>query len=92
MTPTETQYLADINTSLKEFSNTKITEFNIDRLRDKTVDKLRISLLQIYVEIMEQYLRDTVTGDENFFTTTEAEEIMQHINDITGEYHWLDLT
>lgn len=91
MTLTEQLYINDITNELVDRGNSISTDIQ----RNKKVtfsDTLKLTLLNAYVEIMEYYLRDTITGDSNFFTTTEAEDIMQHINEITGKTYWLELS
>lgn len=54
--------------------------------------ELKFMLLQAYVEIAESYLDQwNSTTDDNFFTISEFETIMEHINSICNSHHWLEL-
>lgn len=54
--------------------------------------QIKFMLLQNYVEIAEYWLEQwDSTTDDNFFTVTEFEDIMQHINAICNSFLWLEL-
>ena len=54
--------------------------------------KLRFELLNHYVRIITDYLdRGADYDTKNFFTTAEARDIIQHINNLTGTNYMLDL-
>jgi hypothetical protein len=92
MTATEQQYLLDINSAFSDYTYNLALRENVNLNVKRNVEKIKLILLKAYVEIMDYYLRDTITGDDNFFTIAEAEDIMQKINDITEGNYWLDLS
>jgi len=92
MSVDEEQYLIDINSAFSDYSYNLTLRENINLNVKRNVEKIKLILLKAYVEIMEYYLRDTITGDENFFTILEIEDIMRRINDITKGNYWLDLS
>jgi len=49
-------------------------------------------LLHCYIDVAEHYLEqwDSIT-DANFFTISEFENIMRHINTICNSFLWLEL-
>ena len=58
---------------------------------------IRSTLLAYYVRMLEDYFNQHTDGGEtyedyNFFTTTEATDIMQHINAICETNYFLDIT
>jgi hypothetical protein len=54
--------------------------------------EIKFMLLQAFVEIAEVYLDQwDSTTDDNFFTISEFEGIMEHINAICNSHHWLEL-
>jgi hypothetical protein len=52
--------------------------------------ELKVLLLAQFVEILEYYFRSTVSGDENFFTEEEADDIIHHINNIMGTDYYFE--
>lgn len=92
MTATEAQYILDINEEFLNYTNKVSKRDRLGISKDRTMFHLRLMLLEAFIEIMENYLRDTVTSDDNFFTVSEAEDIMQHINLICDSDHWVDLS
>ena len=54
--------------------------------------KVRFNLLNYYVRIIVDYLnRGTSYATNNFFTTAEARDVIQKINDLASVYYMLDL-
>jgi len=54
--------------------------------------KLRFELLTYFVKIIVDYFnRGTGYATKNFFTTAEARDIIQHLNNICGTSYMLDL-
>jgi hypothetical protein len=54
--------------------------------------KIKFMLLHCYIDVAEHYLEqwDSIT-DANFFTISEFENIMRHINTICNSFLWLEL-
>ena len=54
--------------------------------------KVRFNLLNYYIKVIIDYLdSDDYAADVNFFTTDEARDIIQKINNICGTYYMLNL-
>lgn len=53
--------------------------------------KVRFNLLNHYVRLIIDYLDSSDYENINFFTTSEARDIIQKINSICGVYYMLDL-
>jgi len=90
MSSTEIIYLDSIQEKLFQFV------FDICSIEQRNSNKHLVNIVKVilfrkYVSIMEHYLSDDILGDLNFFTVTEAEDIMQRINDISKGYNWLNL-
>jgi len=87
------ELIEDIN--FEFFSDIKeYTEDEQLGLKRKTNwDLIKLIYLSAYVNILEYYNRDTITGDDdNFFTTAEIWDIIQHVNGITGKDFYIDLS
>jgi len=92
MTATEISFLEDLKNAQIQY-----TDFvaNKTLIRDSDLLSLRftkVTLLTIMVEIIDYWFRDTVTGDDNFFTSTEIQDIIDHANKIMGTVLYIDLS
>lgn len=47
------------------------------------------SLIQAYIEILEEYFKDTTETDANFFTVVEIYDVVQHLNNLLGTEYWI---
>ena len=53
--------------------------------------KFKFRLLNHFVRVLVDYLDSDDYENVNFFTVSEINDIIQHINNITGSNRWLDL-
>lgn len=102
MTPTE---IATIGSStINSFKYEMIRQFSLfadnvcDEFRESNdirhieYSKQRLELASAYIEIMTDYLRETVVNDINFFTVPGFYQVIRKLNKIFNTYYWLDLT
>jgi UDP-N-acetyl-D-mannosaminuronic acid transferase (WecB/TagA/CpsF family) len=90
MTLDQTDYLQALQAAISEFTITHCTKLNKNKNRYLT-GVTKVILLKSYYTIMYRYFATTFTSDAGFFTTTEAEEVMQKINDILKSNYWVTL-
>lgn len=98
MAATQTQinsYVASIRYAHSQFVNKLATKERMGHT-DVFCGRIKSVLLGYYVRMLEDYFAqhddagDTYE-DYNFFTTTEATDIMQHINEICDTNYFLDI-
>lgn len=84
-------YLAYIRQELSDYGD-KLANMHQLGNKPKFPKEIKFMLLAAYVDIAERYLEEwDSTTDDNFFTVSEFEDIMLHINAICNSFHWLDL-
>lgn len=47
------------------------------------------ALIQAFIEILEEYFKETVDSDANFFTVTEIYDIIQHLNNLLNTEYYI---
>lgn len=86
-----TNYRGYIREELSRYGR-KLATMHQHGAKPSFTKEIKFMLLQAYVEIAEWYLDQYGSStDDNFFTTTEFEDIMVHINSICNSDHWLEL-
>ena len=90
---TEEQFILAIRSAFADYCRTNGRDIRIGT-RDKflTIRELRIILLSHMMEIIEYYFRTTTSGDENFFTVEEIEDVISHANRIMETTLYTDLS
>ena len=53
--------------------------------------KVKFNLLNYYVRVIVDYFDSSDYVAINFFTTEEARDVMQHINNLSGTFYMLSL-
>ncbi len=95
MTSTETTFLEDLADAQVTYVNSVATKTIIRDTDLLSLKFTKVSLLAVMVEIIAYWFRDTNTvgtTDENFFTTTEIQDVIDHANKIMGTVLYLDLS
>lgn len=102
MTPTEITTIG--SSTINSFKYEMIRQFSLfadkvcielresNDIRHIEYQKQRLELASAFIEIMTDYLRETVDTDDNFFTVSEFYQIVRKLNKIFNTYYWLDLT
>jgi len=86
---TRFNYLVSINEDFLTLCERKA--FNKFRSKDDAYkSKLDIIIAQIYIESLDYYFRDTISGDENFWTQAEVEGVIGKLNMILDTHYSVD--
>jgi hypothetical protein len=90
---TEEQFLLAMRAAFANYCRLHGRDIRVGT-RDKllTLRELRILLLGQMMEMIEYYFRTTTTGDENFCTEAEVEDIISHANRIMDTEYYIDLS
>jgi hypothetical protein len=91
-------YITDVRTAVAEFGDKLAVQQRLGH-EDIYCDKIKLMLLSCYLDcIYDYFLQDDPTDlnnrytVNNFFTTAEIRDVMQHINNICGtEYILVNL-
>ena len=88
-------YIASIRFAHSSFAN-KVAKREMLGHTDVYCTRIKLALLSYYVRLLEDYFEQHTDGGEtyedyNFFTVTEATDIMQHINAICETNYFLDI-
>jgi len=86
---TSEDYLLAINDDFLEYCATYAKKEFFDSKENES-DYIKVILTAAYVEALEYYFRTTWSGDDNFWTQTEAEEVIEKLNDLLGTYYVVD--
>ena len=83
-------YVANARGAFADYGNTLA---KYQRIGSENIEcyKIRFNLLNYYVELIVDYLESSDYENINFFTTSEARDIIQKINNICNTYYMLDL-
>jgi len=85
-----TAYIYSIRCAFVEYGE-QVSRYQKIGSEDIECYKVRFNLLNHYVRLIIDYLDSSDYENINFFTTVEARDIMQKINDICNTYYMLDL-
>ena len=91
MTGAETQFLAEANDLQTIWMDKRATEMLLGAPNNCDLLEIRITLLEAFMEILEQYF-NYATVDDNFFTEDEIQDIINHINLLMGSTLYIDLS
>lgn len=88
-------YIASIRYAHSEFADKLATRERLGHT-DVFCDRIKLTLLGYYVRLLEDYFDQHEDGGDtyvsyNFFTVSEATDIMQHINEICDTNYFLDI-
>ena len=89
---TGAQFVQAIEYSFKKYCSDQGTIMMLADRDRMTWRKIKIILLANMVEIINYYFRVTTTGDENFFTASEIQDVIDHANKIMGTTWYIDLS
>ena len=83
-------YLTDIKYAQSVYSD-KLTLKERLGHKDIYIHRLRNTILNYYVTIMVDYFSQTTYDSNNFFTTTEVEDIINRINRLCDSNYEIEL-
>lgn len=83
-------YLTDIKYAQSEYMDKIILKEKLGH-RDIFIHRLRATILSYYVQIMVDYFSQSTYDSNNFFTTTEVEDIINRINRICDSNYEIEL-
>lgn len=83
-------YLLTLTDAQSDYGRKVAKECRIGKSDTKN-DFIKLTLLSYYIRSLEKYFDTTDYENNNFFTTTEAKDIMERINGICGTFHYLEI-
>jgi len=86
------QFMVLLNMSFTEYCGNESEVLKLSYNRDLSMRELKIVLLAHFMEILEYYFRDTISGDDNFFTEEEIQDVITHVNKIMGTEYYFDFS
>ena len=92
MSSDETSYLASINHAFSVYADKYTRRMLLGTCKERNWETIKFLYASIIVEILTAYFSTTITGDDNFMTTTEAMTLMKTFCDITKTFYFLQLT
>jgi len=93
MTAIELIFVNAVQDSVTEYCSKECTKVLVGSNQVNLLSKYREILLTAFTQMIVYYLRDTTTAtDENFCTAVEAQEIVDHINNIMNTHHYTALS
>ena len=92
MTVAESDFLILVKTGFLDYCKRYGTNSKFGNKKDSELDQNRVILLAAYVEMITYYLRDTLTGDDNWCDADEAQLVVDHINNIMNSHYYLDFS
>ena len=93
MAATETEinaYLFNIRTAFADYGSNLANAQRLGRT-DLLCYNMKFRILKYLVRIMVDYFDSSDYENINFFTTAEARDVMQHINNICGTEYMISL-
>ena len=89
---TEEQFLLAIRSAFATYGH-ELSNFLKFGSRGKlTFGELKLVLLGSFMEMIEYYFRTTTSGDENWCTAEEIEDVISHANRIMKTEYYVDLS
>ena len=88
---TEEQFLLAIRESFTDYCAAAGKTLKFGTQYKLSFLELKVNLLGQFMEIIEYYFRTTTSGDENFFTADEIQNVIDHVNRIMGTTFYTDL-
>ncbi len=92
MTATETTFLEDLADAQVTFADVMADRLLLSDPDLLSMGKVKVTLLTSMIEIINYWFRDTTSGDDNFFTTDEIQDVIDHANKIMGTTLYIDLS
>lgn len=83
-------YLLDITEAQSEFGRKVALHCRLDRPSLK-VEKIELCILEYCVKCMEKYFGSTDYENDNFFSVSEAKDVMERINSICKTFIYIEL-
>jgi hypothetical protein len=83
-------YLYNIRSAFADYGSNLANAQRLGRV-DMDCYKMRFRILKYLVRILVDYFDSDDYENVNFFTTAEARDVMQHINNICGTNYMIEL-
>ena len=83
-------YLFNIRSAFVDYGNNLANSQRLGRV-DLQCYEMKFRILKYLVRILVDYFDSTDYETTNFFTTEEARDVMQHINNICGTNYMIQL-
>lgn len=83
-------YIYEIYSSFAE-CGAKLAKYQKLGAKELECNKFKFRLLQHFVRIISDYFDSDDYTANNFFTTDEINDVMQHINNILNSNYWVEL-
>lgn len=77
------QYITDIRTAVADYGE-KVSKKQRFGKQDIYCEKVKLMLVSGYLDCICDYFLETDYTTNNFFTTAEIRDVMQHLNNICG--------
>lgn len=88
--PDRTTFLYELNVAQSDYVNKYSNKLQTGLLEQQLLEKVKIVLLEAFVEAIEYWYRDTISGDLMSFTVAEVEDFIQHANRLMGTTIYVD--
>lgn len=76
------EYITNIRSAISDFADTVARKQRMGK-SDIYCERIKLMLLSAYLDcICDYFLEGDTYEDDNFFTTSEVRDVMQHINNI----------
>jgi len=83
-------YLVNVYAGFAEYG-AKLAKYQKLGAKELECNKLKFRLLQHFVRIISDYFDSDDYTTNNFFTVSEINDVMQHVNNILNSSYWVDL-
>lgn len=92
MTQDQTNYIASINNVFVKYADKYDQKCLLGSRQDREFSDIKLIYANAYKTIITEYFSANSAGDNNFFTVSDAENVMRQYNAITNSSYFLKLT